>query len=323
MHWTTSADPSVTSLPALVRARMRDPAKVFIRNGDGRTFTYGEIWDLAGRLAGALRAHGVGVGDRVAVQVDKSPEAIVLFLACARAGAVFLPLNTAYTLNEVDYFVGDAEPRVIVATPARLAELTELGARHRRRRDAVARDGRRRHADGRGGRATGRVRRREARLGRPRRHPLHLGHHRALEGRDDHPRQPRLERPRPDRGVAVHRPRRPDPRPARLPRARPVHRDQHDDAVGRRNAVPGEVRRRRGDAADAGGDGDDGGADLLHPPPPAPRPDAGGDGAHARLHLGLGAAPRRDPPRLRGADRPCHHRALRHDRDQHEHLQPL
>jgi malonyl-CoA/methylmalonyl-CoA synthetase len=110
---------------------MRDPAKVFIRNGDGRTFTYGQMWDLAGRLAGALRGHGVGVGDRVAVQVDKSPEAIILFLACARVGAVYLPLNTAYTLNEVDYFVGDAEPKVIVAAPARLAELAELGARHK------------------------------------------------------------------------------------------------------------------------------------------------------------------------------------------------
>lgn len=130
MTWTYTADPSITSLPALVRARMRKPAKVFIRNGDGRSFTYGEIWDLAGRLAGALRAHGVEVGDRVAVQVDKSPEAIVLFLACARAGAIYLPLNTAYTLNEVDYFVGDAEPRVMVAAPARLAELADLGAAH-------------------------------------------------------------------------------------------------------------------------------------------------------------------------------------------------
>ncbi len=130
MTWTYGADPSITSLPALVRARMRDPAKIFIRNGDGRTFTYGEVWDLAGRLAGALRAHGVGVGDRVAVQADKSPEAIVLFLACARAGAIYLPLNTAYTLNEVDYFVGDAEPRVIVAAPSRRDDLAALGARH-------------------------------------------------------------------------------------------------------------------------------------------------------------------------------------------------
>ena len=134
MHWTYGADPSITSLPALVRARMRDPAKAFIRNGDGRTFTYAEIWDLAGRLAGALRAHGVGVGDRVAVQADKSPEAIVLFLACARAGAIYLPLNTAYTLNEVDYFVGDAEPRS--SSPRRAARRPR---RPRRRAMASAR----------------------------------------------------------------------------------------------------------------------------------------------------------------------------------------
>ncbi|MCB1500088.1 MAG: malonyl-CoA synthase [Bauldia sp.] len=110
---------------------MQDGGKVFIRNGDGRSFSFDETWALAGRLAGALRAHGVGKGDRVAVQVDKSPEAVILFLACARAGAIFLPLNTAYTLNEVDYFVGDAEPRAIVAAPAKASDLAELGARHK------------------------------------------------------------------------------------------------------------------------------------------------------------------------------------------------
>ena len=204
MHWSYGADPSVTSLPALVRARMRDPAKVFIRNGDGRTFTYGEIWDLAGRLAGALRAHGVGVGDRVAVQVDKSPEAIILFLACARAGAIYLPLNTAYTLNEVDYFVGDAEPKVIVAAPARRDDLAALGARHGVGATlslGTAGDGTLMEA---AAGAARRIRRREGRAGTTRRHPLHVGHDRALEGRDAHPRQSRLERAGPDRGVALH-----------------------------------------------------------------------------------------------------------------------
>ena len=57
---------------------------------------------------------GVKPGDRVAVQVEKSAEAIVLYLACLRAGAVYLPLNTAYTLAELEYFIGDAEPRVVV-----------------------------------------------------------------------------------------------------------------------------------------------------------------------------------------------------------------
>ncbi len=130
MNWTYRADPSVTSLPALVGSRIADPGKVFIRNGDGRDFTYGGIWSLAGRMAGALRAAGIVPGDRIAVQVEKSPEAVVLFLACARAGAIYLPLNTAYTLNELDYFIGDAEPRAVVATPSRLADLEGLGKTH-------------------------------------------------------------------------------------------------------------------------------------------------------------------------------------------------
>ena len=56
-------------------------------------------------------------GDRVAVQVEKSPEAIFLYLACLRAGAIYLPLNTAYTRHEIEYFVTDAEPSVIVCRP--------------------------------------------------------------------------------------------------------------------------------------------------------------------------------------------------------------
>ena len=227
MTWTYQADPTVTSLPALARSRMRDGGKVFIRNGDGRNFSFDETWALAGRLAGALRAHGVESGDRVAVQVDKSPEAIILFLACARAGAIFLPLNTAYTLNEVDYFVGDAEPRRDRRRPGE----GQRPCRSRRpppgRGNPVAGDRRRRHADGRGRRAKAGLRRCRHRLGRSRRHPLHLGHDRAIEGRDADPRQPRLERAGADRHLALHRPRRADPRPADLPHPRAVRGDQH------------------------------------------------------------------------------------------------
>jgi malonyl-CoA/methylmalonyl-CoA synthetase len=63
-------------------------------------------------------ALGVRPGDRVAVQVEKTPEAALLYLATLRAGAVYLPLNPAYTLAELDYFIGDAEPALIVCTPA-------------------------------------------------------------------------------------------------------------------------------------------------------------------------------------------------------------
>src|ERR1700759_97169 len=95
------------------------PERVFIANGDGRVLTYGELRALSARLAGALQALGVAPGDRVAAQVEKSPEAIALYLATVRAGAVWLPLNPAYTRAELAYFVQDAEPALFVAAPGR------------------------------------------------------------------------------------------------------------------------------------------------------------------------------------------------------------
>lgn len=125
MSWAYQ-DPAVTNLPALVRARMSEPSRMFIRNHDGRNFSYGDLWTLSGKIAQALNAIGVTKGDRVALQVEKSPEVIALYLACARIGAVFLPLNTAYTLAELDYFANDAEPTVIIAKPERVDALSEL-----------------------------------------------------------------------------------------------------------------------------------------------------------------------------------------------------
>lgn len=102
---------------------------VFIRTADGRTIRYGEAFSLSARYANVLRAKGVTAGDRVAVQVEKSPEALILYLACLRAGAVFLPLNTAYTLTELDYFIGDATPRIVVCAPERHEGVAALAKR--------------------------------------------------------------------------------------------------------------------------------------------------------------------------------------------------
>ena len=79
--------------------------------GDWR---FGDLSRLCGRLAGKLIELGVDPGDRVLVQVDKSPEAVALYLACLQIGAVFVPINTAYTDPEVDYFLADAKPRLFV-----------------------------------------------------------------------------------------------------------------------------------------------------------------------------------------------------------------
>lgn len=90
----------------------------FLTRADGSTISHDAIWRQSARMANLLAARGVRPGDRVAVQVGKSPEALALYLGCLRAGAVFLPLNTAYTAPELAYFIGDATPAMVVVDPA-------------------------------------------------------------------------------------------------------------------------------------------------------------------------------------------------------------
>jgi malonyl-CoA/methylmalonyl-CoA synthetase len=89
----------------------------FLERLDGERLTYGGLMAATARFANALGELGVRPGDRVALQVDKSPEALVLYLACVRAGAVIVPLNTAYTLAELEYFLADAEPALVLVAP--------------------------------------------------------------------------------------------------------------------------------------------------------------------------------------------------------------
>ncbi|AXY41922.1 malonyl-CoA synthase [Halomonas sp. JS92-SW72] len=110
-------------------ARMRERGDAdFITTREGRRYSYADALGESGRLAGALTALGVQQGDRVAVQVDKSPEAILLYLACLRIGAVYLPLNTGYTGEEIRYFLTDAEPALFVCRAAVLDEARRLAA---------------------------------------------------------------------------------------------------------------------------------------------------------------------------------------------------
>jgi malonyl-CoA/methylmalonyl-CoA synthetase len=105
-----------------------DPNKVFLEGMDGRSLGYGEIDEQTGRLLTVLRDHGVAKGDRVVVQVDKSIDAVLLYLACLRAGAVYVPLNTAYTPAEVSYFLENAAPALFVCTPVKRDELDVVAA---------------------------------------------------------------------------------------------------------------------------------------------------------------------------------------------------
>ncbi|RFC66737.1 MULTISPECIES: malonate--CoA ligase [Mesorhizobium] len=106
------------------------PDTPFIKTPDGRVWTYADMLDFSGRLASALQQRGVRPGDRVAVQVEKSAEALMLYLACIRAGAVYLPLNIAYTLAELDYFISDAAPRLVVVSPGAQAGVQPVAVRY-------------------------------------------------------------------------------------------------------------------------------------------------------------------------------------------------
>ncbi len=95
---------------------------------DGRVITYGDFWSNAERMAAALVARGLAPGDRVAVQAPKEPAMLELYVGTVLAGGVFLPLNTAYTPDEVAYFLGDATPRVFICDPGKLDALASVAA---------------------------------------------------------------------------------------------------------------------------------------------------------------------------------------------------
>ena len=110
----------MTNLFGLLRERFEpslDRPSLVLRAGDGAggaTWTYRDLDRASARFAAVLRGRGVEPGDRVLVQVPKSMEAVALYLGVLRCGGVYVPLNTAYTEREVDFFIGDASPRVVV-----------------------------------------------------------------------------------------------------------------------------------------------------------------------------------------------------------------
>ncbi len=119
-----------SNLFELFRSRFpADRSRPFIEVPGGATLSYGELEAASARYAHVLTGAGVKPGDRVAVQVDKSAEAVVLYLACVRAGAILLPLNTAYQSDELEYFLSDAVPAAVVCQPHRLSELEALAVK--------------------------------------------------------------------------------------------------------------------------------------------------------------------------------------------------
>lgn len=98
--------------------------------GDGKVRSYGWAKEMSARLANVLTGLGVKPADRVAVQVPKSIEAVMLYIACVRAGAIFLPLNTAYTVGEIDYFLSDSGASLFVCDPEKLESMKSVAERN-------------------------------------------------------------------------------------------------------------------------------------------------------------------------------------------------
>ena len=118
-----------------------DPSRLAIETIDGAHISYGELISRAGRMANVLVDRGVKRGDRVAAQTEKSVPGLVLYLATVRAGAVYLPLNTAYTLNELDYFITDAEPSLVVCDPSKAQGIGAIAAKVRAKVETLGPDG--------------------------------------------------------------------------------------------------------------------------------------------------------------------------------------
>ena len=99
---------------------------VFLELLDGSEITYTQFLEMSAQLAHALTIKGYQPGDRIAVQVEKSVYALALYAACVQSGLVFLPLNTAYTANEIEYFVDNSGAACFVCNVARHQSLEQV-----------------------------------------------------------------------------------------------------------------------------------------------------------------------------------------------------
>jgi malonyl-CoA/methylmalonyl-CoA synthetase len=115
---TTKPDERAATLVELFKqAKPADVDTALLTLEDGSVLTYRDADEKSAQLANLLVAEGVQIGDRVAVQIEKTPTAIWTYLACLRAGAVLLPMNPGYTPDEVAYLLGDATPKVVITDP--------------------------------------------------------------------------------------------------------------------------------------------------------------------------------------------------------------
>src|SRR5699024_1756195 len=105
------------------------PSKPVFELPNGSNITYGKLFKTTQSIAAVLHSAGMTAGDRVVVQVEKSPQAIAAYLATLQLGGIYVPLNTAYTDAELQYFLDDAEPTVVIVDPVRHEQTRKLATK--------------------------------------------------------------------------------------------------------------------------------------------------------------------------------------------------
>lgn len=103
-----------------------DQSACCIETGDGLYYSWRDLDRATAKMANLLASLNLPHDARIAVQVEKSPEALILYLATLRAGYIYLPLNTAYRAAEIDYFIANAEPSVVVCSPENFGWVSQI-----------------------------------------------------------------------------------------------------------------------------------------------------------------------------------------------------
>jgi malonyl-CoA/methylmalonyl-CoA synthetase len=287
------------SLLGAIRAAMPDRGRTFLHLPDDATITYGEMLAQSGRFAHALAASGVRPGGRVAVQVEKSANALFLYIACLRAGAVYLPLNPTYTLAELEFFLSDAEPVAVVVSPEKEPAVREL-VRDRATIFTLS-------VSGNDGSLIALAEGQSANFIDAKRTAEDLAAILYTSGTTGRSKGAMLTQ---------------DNLRSNALALRDLWRFTQDDVL--LHALP--IFHTHGLFTATNTLLMAGGSMIF-----LPRFELGGrrearspdDSAYARFHFGIGAAPRRNAPRMVCPHRPRHSRTLRHDRDGHDRLQSV
>ena len=112
----------------------KDRQSCALETHDGLYYSWDDLERATAMMANLLQSLGIPAGSRVAVQVEKSPEALFLYLATIKAGYVYLPLNTAYQAAEIEYFIQNAEPAVMICSSKNFSWVSKIafksGTRH-------------------------------------------------------------------------------------------------------------------------------------------------------------------------------------------------